>query len=68
MHLCASGLQFLDIVGLEGTERVEPQDADVFSKPIYFRDGIPVGIDTQTESYVSNVLANNVHASLLLAL
>ena len=29
---------------------------DVFSDPIYFRDGIPVGTSVETTAYVSKII------------
>ena len=49
------GLQFLNIINLDGTMQLSQLD-DTFSDPIYFRDGIPVGISVETTAYVSKIL------------
>ena len=46
------GLQFLDIMDLNGTMQLSQAD-DIFSDPIYARDGIPVGTSVETTAYVS---------------
>jgi hypothetical protein len=47
------GLQFLNIIDLDGTMQLTSQSDDEFSEPIYARDGIPVGTSVETVAYVS---------------
>ena len=49
------GLQFLNIMDLDGTMQLSQSDeSDVFSDPIYIRDGIPIGTILETDAYVSH--------------
>ena len=50
--LCFTGIQFLNIIELDGTMQLSQSD-DVFSDPIYFRDGVPVGTTVETTAHVS---------------
>ncbi len=52
--LLFKGLQFLNIINLDGTMQLSQSD-DVFSDPIYIRDGIPVGTTAETTAYVSKI-------------
>ena len=62
MCLLLLGLQFLNIIDLDGTMQLS-QLGDVFSDPIYFRDGIPVGTSVETTAYVSKLLFSGIFLS-----
>ena len=52
-NIGCTGIKFLDIVGLRGTETVEINRGDEHSRPIYFSNGIPIGRNIETRAYVS---------------